>query len=159
MLIMLMLIIAWSWCKYVSFFISSAQVICKHMPLFHLAVMTSTYLYVFTLNSLKLSSPQNIYLNLKLFLCCARLFCLILLSSVLGPLFDSVSNATLCNVWDLSHSGTVSQDGVFVTCNLTHYICLHFILCCWRLSPAHSSLFWGWLFSKTMFSVVQGNST
>ena len=119
MLIMLILIISWSWCRYVSFFISLAQVICKHMPRSYFAVMTSTYLYAFTLNSLKPHSPKYIYLNLKFFLYCARPFCLILLSSVLGPLFDSVSNATSCNVWDLSHSGTVSQDGVFVTHNLT----------------------------------------
>ena len=162
MLIVLMLIIARSWCKYVSFFISLAQVICKHIPLFYFAVMTSTYLYAFTLNSLKPPSPKYIYLNLKLFLCCARPFCLIPLSSVLGPLFDSVSNATSCNVWDLSHSGTVSQDGVFVTCNLTQTTARSIVFSLgqsWRLSPAHSSLFWGWLFSKTMFSVVQGNST
>lgn len=118
MLIKLMLIISWSWCKYVSFFISLAQVI-SNTSLFYFAVMTSTYLYAFTLNSLKPHSPKYISLNLKFFLYCARLFCLIRLSSVLGPLFDSVSNATSCNVWDLSHSGTVSQDGVFVTCNLT----------------------------------------
>lgn len=37
----------------VYFFMSLAQVICKYMTLFYFAGMTSTYLYAFTLNSLK----------------------------------------------------------------------------------------------------------
>lgn len=90
---MLMLIILWSWCKYVSFFISLAQIICKHMPRFYFAVMTSTYLYAFTLNSLKPHSPKYIYLNYNFF----SILCQALLSHTsfisLGLLFDSVSNA------------------------------------------------------------------